>query len=88
MSRIIQRFHNETWDGKGNRVSHEFVDVDVTEMVNTQALHSAARDTLAANRAYVASTPNAAQTAAQVKALSRQVNGIIRLLLNELDGVD
>jgi hypothetical protein len=55
---------------------------------NRQAIEVAARQALAANRAFVASTPTAAQATAQVKALSRQVNGIIRLLFDQLDATD
>lgn len=56
--------------------------------VNRALIRTQALTALAANRAYIASTPTAAQATAQTKALSRQVNGIIRLLLNELDATD
>ena len=58
------------------------------EVANQRAMHDAARQALAANRAYIASTPTAAQTVAQVKALTRQVNALIRLQLNDLSGTD
>jgi hypothetical protein len=43
----------------------------------------------AANRTFVAlNSPTNAQNAAQIKALTRQMNGVIRLLLGQLDGTD
>lgn len=60
-----------------------------TEGQNEQAIRDAAAQALATNRTYVAlANPTAAQTAAEVKALARQMNGVIRLLLNNLDGTD
>lgn len=56
---------------------------------NRLSILDAARQALVTNRTYIAiASPTAAQTAAQVKALSRQNNGIIRLMLNALDGTD
>lgn len=57
--------------------------------VNADAVIAAAQQALVVNRAFVANaSPSNAQVLAQTKALSRQVNGIIRLLLNQLDGTD
>jgi hypothetical protein len=78
---------HQTYDGNGNLVSEEDVEVPA-EVSNRDGIEAAARGALAANRAFVASTPTTAQATAQVKALSRQVNGIIRLLLGQLDGTD
>ncbi len=56
---------------------------------NEQAIRDAALQALATNRTYVdLATPTAAQTTAEVKALARQNNGLIRLLLGLLDGTD
>ena len=58
------------------------------EVHHERQIHEAARDALIANRAYIASTPTNAQTVAQIKALSRQINALIRLQLNDLSGTD
>lgn len=59
------------------------------EQDNSDTLRQQAATALATNRTYVGLTsPSAAQTTAQVKALSRQNNGLIRLLLGLLDGTD
>ena len=56
---------------------------------NRQAIIAAARTALATNRTYVGlASPSNAQTVAQVKALSRQVNGLIRVLLGDFSGTD
>lgn len=59
------------------------------EAVNADTLHQRARTALASNRAFISdSTITTAEAIAQTKALSRQMNAVIRLLLNELDGTD
>jgi hypothetical protein len=74
---------------KGKLIESVTVTVTTTpEQDNDQTIRQQATGALAANRAFVASSPTAAQTTAQVKALSRQVNGLIRLLLQQLDGTD
>jgi hypothetical protein len=56
---------------------------------NDEALLGQAFAALQANRAFIAlTTPTQAQAVAQVKALSRQVNALIRQGLDELDGTD
>ena len=63
--------------------------VEVVQARNRQTIEASARSALTANRTYVAlASPTNAQNAAQVKALTRQINGVIRLLLNALDGTD
>ena len=62
---------------------------DDAATANGQTLRQQATQALAANRTYIGLTsPTAAQTTAQVKALSRQMNGLIRLFLCQLDGTD
>lgn len=69
-------------------VWRSYSEVLTPEAVTRQTIEDAARQAIAANKAFVASTPTAAQTTAQVKALSRQVDGVIRLLLGQLDAAD
>lgn len=63
--------------------------VEIPPLVtNERSIRDKARQALAANATFLAiATPTAAQNAAQAKALTRQVNGIIRLLLSELQDV-
>jgi hypothetical protein len=61
----------------------------VTSAANQQVITDLAIAALASNRDYLAlDPPTQAQALAQVKALTRQNNGIIRLLLRRLDGTD
>lgn len=58
-------------------------------VTNAVTLRTQAKDALAVNRTYLAvAAPTAAQTAAQVKALTRQVQGLIRLVIDQIDGTD
>lgn len=78
-----------TSDGKGNETTRT-VSYDVPqEQINDETIRQQALDALAANRTYVArQSPTAAQNTAQIKALSQQMNGLIRLVLGRLDGTD
>lgn len=77
----------EVWHD-GALVSTSQVEVP-PEQANETTLRERALAALDTNRAYIARTsPTAAQTAAQVKALSQQNNSLIRLLLGRLDGTD
>ncbi len=59
------------------------------EQVNGDTIRDQARNALATDRGYLAiATPSNAQVAAQVRALTQQNIGIIRLLLGQLDGVN
>ena len=62
--------------------------LSVIESNNKDTIYQQARNAIVANKSYIVSIPTAAQVIAQSKALSRQVNGIIRLLLLQLDEAD
>jgi hypothetical protein len=80
---------DQVFDADGNLVAEKTVVRDTTVETNEESIRDAASNALATNRAYVATvSPTAAATTAQVKALSRQNNGLIRLLLGLLDGTD
>ena len=58
-------------------------------VANRETIKAQAHTALQANRDFLAlSSPTNAQTLAQVKALTRQNIGIIRLLLGQLDATD
>lgn len=63
--------------------------VAIDETGNRTTIEGQALNALQANRDFLAlATPTNAQVLAQVKALTRQNNGIIRLALNKLDGIN
>ena len=63
-------------------------DASMTVSVNGDNLRGKAKDALAANANYLAlANPTNAQTLAQVKALTRQTNALLRLQLNDLGDV-
>lgn len=78
----------EVRDGAGKKIGTFKRPIDVVGN-NRRSIEEQARGALAVNRTYIArATPTPAQTAAQVQALSRQVNGLLRVMLNQLDGTD
>lgn len=59
------------------------------ERTNESTIRDRAGQALAANLTFLAAaSPTNAQVVAQVKALTRQNNGLIRLVLNRFDGTD
>jgi len=66
-------------------------DVVVAKPVSTanlEAIRALAVTARADNLAYVASTPTTAEASAQIKALSRQVNALIRLALSDFSATN
>lgn len=61
---------------------------EVVAESNHDVLVDLARAALADNRIFLASTPSNAPTVAQVKALTRQMNAIIRLVVGDMDGTN
>lgn len=60
-----------------------------TEETNRETLIKRATEALTANRAYLAiGSPTTAQNAAQIRALTRQMNAVIRLAAHDLTGTD
>jgi len=75
----------EVYDGHGNLISTETVTIP-DSIVNLDTLHQKAMAALTNNATYLGiANPTNAQAVAQVTALTRQVNGIIRILLNQTD---
>ena len=78
---------------------HEYDDVARTETLrrewkpgtapyNRDQLLGKAQQALTINATYLAlASPSTAQSAAQIKALTREVNALIRLLLDEFDDI-
>lgn len=60
-----------------------------TEAANGSTIRTQAETVLTANRTFLGlASPTNAQTLAQVRALTRQMNGLIRLTIGHLDGTD
>lgn len=63
--------------------------LQLVSTANKKTLEERAIKALESNKTFLALTsPTNAQVLAQVKALTRQVNGVMRLSLNKLDKVD
>lgn len=59
------------------------------EQVNLETILNAARTALTANKTYLGlASPTNAQNLAQIRALTRQVNALIRVLLQDFTGTD
>jgi hypothetical protein len=63
--------------------------VEVAKVSNRRTVEDRATQALAANATYLAiASPTNAQNLAQIRLLTRECSGIIRLLLNQLDTTD
>jgi len=76
----------ETWRN-GQLVSFNEIAPTLTDL-NREQIQTKARQAINGNRTFLAlASPTNAQTLAQVKALTREANAVIRLLLNQLDDI-
>lgn len=74
-------------DAEGNIVGSATEQLLDTNEINRLTILKNAKTALGNNITYLGVTsPTNAQVVAQVKALTRQVNGLIRLTINQLDG--
>lgn len=72
-----------------NNVTSTVTIADNPWLVNADTIRARAVQALADNRTYIAiASPSAAQSTAQVKALTKQVDGLIRLVLGVFDATD
>jgi len=79
---ITQTDVNETFDKDGKVTRRAEVVVDITAEVVELDLHDKARQAYAANRAFLAAgAPTNPQVLAQVRALTRQTQALIRLVV-------
>lgn len=82
-------YYNQVFNKQGQVVSEEIVVIDSTIEDNDRTLRERAQNALANNNTFMNLTaPTNAQNAAQIKALTRQMNAIIRLVVGALDNTD
>jgi hypothetical protein len=73
----------------GQHIGYDDESVPTAQQVNADALRDKAKQSLATNNAYLKlATPTAAETATQIKRLTRQSSTLIRMLLDGLDDTD
>jgi hypothetical protein len=76
-------------DAQGAVIGEDLETIPAPEQVNESTIRQQAASALAGNRTFLAiASPTGAQVTAQVKALTRQSNGVIRLVLGQLDSTD
>lgn len=91
--RVVWDFTAEPWESRPftceeNAAADERAATVAAES-NRTTLTTQARAALAGNRTFLANaSPTNAQTLAQVKALTRQMNAVIRLVVGDLSGTD
>jgi len=79
---ITRTDRNQVFDGSGKLVEETVVEIDVTSEVVQLDLHTKVRQHLVNNATFLSiAAPNNAQNTAQIKALTRQMNAIIRLVV-------
>lgn len=83
---LVAGVPTETWTVR-NKTQAE-LDADA-QTANSATIRQQANTALDNNRTYLGiSSPTTAQAVAQVRALTQQMNGVIRLVLGKLDGVN
>lgn len=84
----ITRVFN-VYDDEDRLVGTDIEQIPTSEELNERTLQQAAVQALQSNKDYLGrSNPTNAQVVAQVRSLTQQTNGLIRLLLKKLDGTD
>lgn len=73
---------NQVFDGQGRLISEEVVTVDTTAETTQADLRTKARQALSTNATFLGiAAPTNAQLTTQLKAITRQNNALIRLLI-------
>ncbi len=83
---LVAGVPTETWTVRAKTQAE--LDYDAAQ-TNGTTIRSQANTALDSNRTYLAIvSPTATQVAAQVRALTQEMNGVIRLVLGKLDGTN